>query len=817
MYTFAFIPFHWDGSLGSNTPGSETGFYAEVKKQKDLIVDNVGVLTDANTNVVLVEENLIFPPHTYWRWWPLPPGWETITFSETDYDQAKRYMEIHGWSYIVTFASNHGVADGDRYIAITNREMWNTAVRDVEGFTNFWSATVIAESSIVSADYTVLHELGHTWGLCDEYRYTTWYGQASRVLTAPHYCYDNYAVWLLTGHPPNSYPGDDTAGTGWSKGWPFDSQRCIMGPANPWGSGRGFCPAHTWDDDRRSELGAPRAYEGCAAHVDEYITSSSSVASTGLASAIITFYKEQSIQPEIQEITGLPVIGKPFHYLGPANYSIQILSEEGNQIYNSNITVQFETLLSEHMPAPEQELTTDIVTVHWLAPLYSETTATVVIRDNVADQIIASQIVEVPPVTDAWIDYKTTNKNSYDFGQIIEVETEINTTYSSMSVVLDITLLDPNSIAQDYESWTGTIYPTADPVTLYLNIPGSGIVGTWTVYVAVLNSTGQLQHSKSNRITIGGDTTRPVTTLTIGSPQYTDGLGNIYVTSATSLTLDATDNGGTGSGVALTGYRIYNSSYDTGWTTGVPPISFYVAGIHDGTYNIDYNSTDNAGNVESTNTQAIILDNTPPVITETNFEGLALQDGVTLEITAWDLSSVDLVTFSIQCAQGDIISSMPATPFPNEKWKVDFDTTLHPDGFYFAVVTGTDVLGNTGDTTIPFSIRNWAVLELLPACESNKGGRTMPVKFSLRVVASVDPDQPFVWNEELEIEVFAEDDPTNILQASTYGDTARDYRIDSINELYITNFKTMKTPKTYVVEIYRKGMLIGTFEFNTVK
>ena len=42
--------------------------------------------------------------------------------------------------------------------------------------------------------------------------------------------------------------------------------------------------------------------------------------------------------------------------------------------------------------------------------------------------------------------------------------------------------------------------------------------------------------------------------------------------------------------------------------------------------------------------------------------------------------------------------------------------------------------------------------------------------------------------------------------------------LDTENELYITNFKTLGTPATYVVEIYRYkagGMLIGSFEFST--
>lgn len=296
--------------------------------------------------------------------------------------------------------------------------------------------------------------------------------------------------------------------------------------------------------------------------------------------------------------------------------------------------------------------------------------------------------------------------------------------------------------------------------------------------------------------------------------QYVDPFGRVYIRSSTTLIFDVLASG-TGSAVAQTGYRIYNEDIDTGWMADVPPISLQLEGLDDGTYYIDYASTNNVGNVEDTNTEMVILDNTPPVVTETNYEGLALQDEVTLEISAWDLSEVSSVTLSIRCVQGDIVSSMSATLSPDGKWEADFDTTLHHDGFYFAEVTLTDVLGNTGATILPFSIRNWACIELLPASESNKAGRTMPVKFSLRVKETVDPAQPFVYNEDLTIIIY--EDPENILQESTYGNTARDYRINSVTELYITNFKTLKNPTTYTVEIQRKGMQIGSFTFETVK
>lgn len=93
----------------------------------------------------------------------------------------------------------------------------------------------------------------------------------------------------------------------------------------------------------------------------------------------------------------------------------------------------------------------------------------------------------------------------------------------------------------------------------------------------------------------------------------------------------------------------------------------------------------------------------------------------------------------------------------------------------------------------------------------------MPIKFSLRVVAAVDPAEPFVRNEELTIKIYEKTDPGTILQTLTYGTESTDYRISSTKEQYITNFKTLKTPKTYVVDIWRDTLLIGSFEFNTVK
>lgn len=319
------------------------------------------------------------------------------------------------------------------------------------------------------------------------------------------------------------------------------------------------------------------------------------------------------------------------------------------------------------------------------------------------------------------------------------------------------------------------------------------------------------------------DSVPPTTTLTIGDPKYVDPSDNVFVTSNTPFTLSAEDNVG-GSGVATTGYRIRNATYDSGWITSTPPIEFYLTGLADGEYFIDYNSTDNAGNIETIHTVSVTLDNSgPSIVVENPPAGWALQDGVMFIALSTDASGTHSLNFSIREANGDQgipagFEDMPATyNTTTGKWELFFNTLQLPDGFYIVLVSAEDNLGHTASITVPYSIRNWAVLELLPATPNNKAGRTMPIKFALRVAASVDPNQPFVYNEELTIKIYATDNPSNILQTSTFGDTARDYRINTLSEHYITNFRTLKTPKTYVVEIYRKEMLIGTFGFSTVK
>jgi len=222
-----------------------------------------------------------------------------------------------------------------------------------------------------------------------------------------------------------------------------------------------------------------------------------------------------------------------------------------------------------------------------------------------------------------------------------------------------------------------------------------------------------------------------------------------------------------------------------------------------------------------------VVDTTAPEV-EVMFphEGHAVQDGVTFEGKASDISGVAEVYFYLRepgGASGTPIGheDLPATlNTTSGNWELSFDTTVVPDGHYVILAKAIDTYGNEGwSELVQFSIRNWAVLELLPSSTSNKGGRTMPVKFSLRIVEAVDPAMPFVYNEQLEIRIYDSADPGKILQTSLFGDSSKDYRITVVGEFYITNFKTKKQPAEYVVEIWRtsKNFLVGNFTFETVK
>ena len=249
-----------------------------------------------------------------------------------------------------------------------------------------------------------------------------------------------------------------------------------------------------------------------------------------------------------------------------------------------------------------------------------------------------------------------------------------------------------------------------------------------------------------------------------------------------------------------------------------------------GVYTITLTVSD--GSLSDTDTATVnVVDTTPPVVQIIAPQAnTALQDGVTFTAEATDLSGVANLSFSVRepgGANGIPIGYENLTGTLNSStglWEYSFDTTLLQDGYYVILAKAVDPYGNEGwSAVVPFSIRNWAVIEKLPSTPNSKAGRTMPIKFSLRIAKNVDSAMPFVYNEDLEIRIYRCDNTScsskTLLQTSVYGTNSTDYKIDLTAQLYHTNFQTTKTPAQYLVEIWRptKNFMVGSFAFKTVK
>lgn len=138
----------------------------------------------------------------------------------------------------------------------------------------------------------------------------------------------------------------------------------------------------------------------------------------------------------------------------------------------------------------------------------------------------------------------------------------------------------------------------------------TGADGTYVVDTYSTDSAGS--EETPSTLVIKLDNTAPASVLSVGLPRYPN-ISPAFVTSATQLSLNATDSG---SGVASVSYRTFPQG-------GLPPAFTTVPGSSatfsltgpDGNYEIDTFATDNLGNVETTHVGVLYLDNTPPLIT----------------------------------------------------------------------------------------------------------------------------------------------------------------------------------------------------------
>ena len=167
------------------------------------------------------------------------------------------------------------------------------------------------------------------------------------------------------------------------------------------------------------------------------------------------------------------------------------------------------------------------------------------------------------------------------------------------------------------------------------------------------------------------DTTAPQSSLTIGTPQYSAGSGQLFVAAATPFTLTATDDA---TGVWNVWYRFFPSGSSPPSYTSADGFSatFNISGA-DGLYKVDTYATDNAGNDETpAHVQSVYLDNTAPVAT------------ITAPVAKQYLHS-DTFTISYSVTDGNGSGVKSAVP------DIDGQTTLHDGTTVVTVANGLTV------------------------------------------------------------------------------------------------------------------------------
>jgi hypothetical protein len=164
--------------------------------------------------------------------------------------------------------------------------------------------------------------------------------------------------------------------------------------------------------------------------------------------------------------------------------------------------------------------------------------------------------------------------------------------------------------------------------------------GEHSVYFYSTDLAGNRETPKTFKVFV--DTTAPSTAITVTGPSA-DSSGKTVITGKTLFALAATDNG---CGVSSSEYQIDDSS----WTTYMLP--FGIA-LPDGMHTVSYCSTDNLNIRGVAGTLAVIIDNTPPVISIT--QGISPTNISTRTITGmYDDTNISTITVNGAAASIDV-------------------------------------------------------------------------------------------------------------------------------------------------------------------
>jgi hypothetical protein len=197
------------------------------------------------------------------------------------------------------------------------------------------------------------------------------------------------------------------------------------------------------------------------------------------------------------------------------------------------------------------------------------------------------------------------------------------------------------------------------------------------------------------------DDTAPVTT---GTPNPAGGVGMASV----QLTLSASDLSVGSGATAHAGAGVQSITYavNGGAATTVNADSKVLTFTSPGTYVVTYHATDKVGNVESTKSTTVYVDQTPPGVPHVNqfFVPVGSSYSGVMSGTASDNLGVASVKVRLDDAIGTITyrhtftASCVGCGVPGNThvtWSVDFSGHLPAKGNYIATIKVTDLAGNT--------------------------------------------------------------------------------------------------------------------------
>ncbi len=226
---------------------------------------------------------------------------------------------------------------------------------------------------------------------------------------------------------------------------------------------------------------------------------------------------------------------------------------------------------------------------------------------------------------------------------------------------------------------TPTVVYTVSNTNGAVSMPRTGMAGGSHTVTVTFTVTGGRQATKTWTFTV--DTIAPTTTSSI-VPTYTGAAG---------ITFSATDNTG-GSGVANTYYKLDSAAYVAGTSLAVPaPVGGSAA------HTISFYSTDNAGNVETTQTKTFTInalaDTTPPTTgwngnpyygsTTATFSITATDTGWGVQYIFYRLDDGPVTTGTVPFT---IIGTGAEGQHKLEFWAVDFAGNVSAHQFVYWIV-----------------------------------------------------------------------------------------------------------------------------------